>query len=144
MLKIGRTNDLERRLKEWNQDCGRTHAYHPAIVRGELPEIPHVSRVERLIHLELKDCRKQRFCANCNKNHQEWFKVAYALALEVFQKWQKWIVQKPYALDARTGEWVLRPEMMDTLSQVCQPVSIESKPQSPRQGRAARKGKRKS
>jgi hypothetical protein len=143
-LKIGYTKDLHKRLKDWDRKCKRTHAYHPAIARGEIPEIPHVSRVERLIHLELKDCRQKRFCASCNKTHREWFDVGDALVLKIFQKWQKWIIQKPYALDSGTGKWVLRPEMMNTISQVCEPVSPEVKTQSPRRGRAGRKGKRKS
>jgi hypothetical protein len=143
-LKIGRTKDLKRRLEEWNRDCGRVHAYHPAIRRGELPEIPHVSRVERLIHTELKDRRKERACASCGVKHQEWFDVSDALALKVFQKWQDWIIQEPYMFDARTGEWVLRPDMMETLSQVCEPVSPELIEQRPLRNRAAKKDKRKS
>lgn len=140
-LKIGYTKDLKKRLKDWNQKCGRTHAYHPAIGRGELPEIPHVSRVERLIHAELKDCREERSCASCNMIHQEWFDVEDALVLKVFQKWQNWIAQNPYALDGETGEWVLRSEMMETLSQVCEPVSPELNSQPPRRDRAGKKGK---
>jgi hypothetical protein len=143
-LKIGRTKDLKQRLNDWNRKCKREHAYHPAIKRGELPEIPHVSRVEQLIHVELKDSRRKMSCAGCNKTHQEWFAVSDALALKVFQKWQDWITQEPYGFDARTKKWVLKPEMISTLSQVCEPVSPELIEQPPHRNRAAKKGKRKS
>jgi hypothetical protein len=143
-LKIGRTKDLKQRLDEWNRKCKREHAYHPAISRGELPKIPHVSRVERLIHTELKDQREEMACASCGVKHREWFGVSDALALKVFQKWQDWITQEPYTFDARTGEWVLRPDMMETLSQVCEPVSPELTKQPPLRKRAANNGKRKS
>jgi hypothetical protein len=66
------------------------------------------------------------------------------LALKVFQKWQDWITQEPYMFDVRTGEWVLRPDMMETLSQVCEPVSPELIKQPPLRKRAANNGKRKS
>lgn len=38
-IKIGRTNDLGRRLKDWNRDCRREHAYLPAILRLSLIHI---------------------------------------------------------------------------------------------------------
>jgi hypothetical protein len=126
-VKIGRTNDLERRLKEWDRGCKRTHMYHPASQRGELSKIPHVNRIERLIHIELKEFRKQRHCQSCNKNHQEWFDVGEDLVTKVFRKWHDWIMQKPYAPDAITREWVLRPEVMETLAQVCEPVALVKK-----------------
>ncbi|OAG07516.1 DUF1766-domain-containing protein [Paraphaeosphaeria sporulosa] len=140
-VKIGRTNDLERRLKEWNRDCNRIHMYHPASQREELSKIPHVSRIERLIHIELKECRKQRYCPSCDKTHQEWFDVGEASVTKIFRKWQDWIMQRPYALDPITDTWVLRPEVMQTLDQVCEPVVLAEKPLPLR--RAAAKGPKK-
>jgi hypothetical protein len=142
-LKIGRTVNLERRLKEWDRDCGRQHSYHPAITRGELPTIPHYSRVERLMHIELKERRRQRHCEKCNRNHQEWFEVGDALVMRVFQKWRDWITQEPYALNTHTGEWVLRPEIAETLAEVCEPVHIDSTSRSPPRVRAVKTHKRK-
>ncbi|KAH7088983.1 T5orf172 domain-containing protein [Paraphoma chrysanthemicola] len=128
MVKIGRTNNLERRLKEWNRDCQLTLKYHPASQRGELAEIPHVNRIERLIHIELKEHRRQRYCQRCEKRHQEWFEVNEPLVTKVFNKWRNWIMQKPYAFDTITREWVLRPDMMDSLAQVCEPLGLDKKP----------------
>ena len=128
-VKIGRTNNLKRRLEEWNKDCNREHMYHPVSRREGLQMMPHVSRIERLIHLELKECRKQRYCSSCNKNHTEWFDVGEALVTEIYNKWKEWIMRKPYALDVVSGKWMLRPEMVETLEQVCTPVClVEKKP----------------
>jgi hypothetical protein len=120
MVKIGRTNDLGRRLKEWNKACQHSHSYHPSM--RELVEIPHVNRIERLIQIELNAHRMTRTCKECSKTHIEWFQVGETHAVEVFLKWQDWILQEPYALNPRSGEWEIRPEMEHTLEAVCQPV----------------------
>jgi hypothetical protein len=144
-VKIGRTNNLDRRLEEWNRDCNRKHAYHPATQRNELIEIPHVSRVERLIHIELKDQRRERHCESCNKRHQEWFEVGEAAVIQVFEKWRDWILQKPYALNQQTKQWVLRPEIVENLEQICEPTEVvnEKKP-TPRPARKSIGRKRRS
>ena len=140
-VKIGRTNNLERRLKEWDRDCKRTHMYHPISQSGELSKIPHVNRIERLVHIELKECRKQRYCPSCKKNHQEWFDVGEASVAKVILKWQDWIMQRPYALDSKTQTWVLKPEVMKTLAQVCEPVVLVEK-QLPLHHASGKKGQR--
>jgi hypothetical protein len=146
-VKVGRTDDLTRRLNDWNRKCKRTHTYHPASQRGELTKIPHVSRIERLMHIELKEQRRERHCESCNQSHQEWFEVGEALVLQVFEKWREWILQKPYALDRQTKQWILRPEMMNTLEQVCKPTVVANEKKStPHRGRkstgSTKKGKR--
>jgi hypothetical protein len=140
-VKIGRTDNLERRLKEWNGKCGRPHEYHPASGR-DLVEIRHVDRVERLMHLELKDYRMERYCEKCKVTHNEWFQVEEALVVQVFLKWKSWIEQEPYALDSDTGKWELRPDMEGSLKAVCQPVVLDKVKRTPPLLRADKKGKR--
>lgn len=140
--KIGRTKNLERRLKQW-QKCNPTHTYHPLSQRDELSKIPHVVHIERLIHIELKECRKQRYCHKCNVNHIEWFEAGEASVTKILRKWEDWIMQRPYAQDPRTGTWLLRPEMMETLDQVCEPVVLVDK-QLPLRRASGEKGRRRS
>lgn len=99
MVKIGRTKDLKQRLHQWDSDCKREHKHHT-----ELPMISHVSRIESLIHMELKQQRRLRRCEECDKTHKEWFEVSETQAVMVFKKWEQWIVQDPYALDRESGE----------------------------------------
>lgn len=119
MVKIGRTSDLKRRLKEWNR-CKSTHSYHKASQNRELVTVPHVQRIERLIQTELVNTRKKRPCDSCEKTkvHQEWFEITEAKAVEVFQKWRTWILNTPYIVDDE-GKWVIRPEMLETIPGLC-------------------------
>lgn len=127
-IKIGRTNDLERRLKEWNK-CKSTHSYHPSSRDGRLLKVPHVQRVERLIHIELTNIRKKRACDTCKntRTHTEWFALSEAKAVEVFQKWRGWILQEPYE-ENDEGKWVIRPEMLNTIPEACklEPEKVQS------------------
>jgi hypothetical protein len=120
MVKIGYTKDLTKRLKSWNRDCKREHVYHSS--SESQAKMSHVHRVEQLIHTELKEDRKSRRCEGCGKMHKEWFDVAEVHAVKVARKWREWILQEPYAQDADSGQWVIRPEMLDSLERMCEPL----------------------
>ena len=103
MLKIGRANNVTRRMNEWQRQCGYsltlirwyphipssarnsphpspTNSRRPSAARlsdaGLVKKVPYVKRVERLIHLELQDQRvKKEECEVCGKEHREWFAV---------------------------------------------------------------------
>ncbi|KAF7156034.1 hypothetical protein CNMCM5623_009176 [Aspergillus felis] len=123
-LKIGRTSNVQRRLNEWSRQCShhltliRYYPYTPstpspspspvrlqtganrgngstALEPGR--KVPHVHRVERLIHLELGDVRVRDLgrCEECGKEHREWFEVAaekQALKRvdECIRRWVEW------------------------------------------------------
>jgi hypothetical protein len=140
MVKIGRTNNLDRRMNEWSK-CKQTHSYHTSTHQAS---VAHVQRIERLIHIELINSRRKLPCSTCRdvEMHTEWFNVTKQRAQQVSQKWQDWMLKEPYAKDAE-GNWVLRPDMLDTIPELCK-VTLEEK-QSPvpsrRKGRG-RKAKR--
>ncbi|KAL4955150.1 meiotically up-regulated gene 113-domain-containing protein [Aspergillus filifer] len=92
-LKIGRTSNVTRRMNEWSKQCSndltliRYYPYAPnrgsdggrasaKLQPGK--KMPHVHRVERLIHLELAEMRITDMgpCPDCGKEHKEWFEVA--------------------------------------------------------------------
>ena len=129
-VKIGYTKDLTKRLKQWNRQCNRDHLYHPN--DGFQIEMKHVHRVEELIHTELKEFRRQRRCEGCGRMHEEWFEVPEAHAVKVASKWRDWILQKPYVQDAVTRQWAIRPDMLDTLEHICEPMPQEVSIQSGR------------
>jgi hypothetical protein len=125
-VKIGRTKNLDVRLKGW-QKCDPSHTYHKTTSEeGDPIMVPHVHRVEALIHIELKEFRRKQKCNVCKgaPEHDEWFEVDVEHAKRVLQKWQSWILQEPYAPD---GKWTIHPEMVDTVQEVCQPVPIPKK-----------------
>ncbi|KAG8629538.1 hypothetical protein KVT40_003403 [Elsinoe batatas] len=131
MLKIGRANNVHRRMTEWTQQCGyalslvRWYPYissspqpsprretppsqlHPHVPRPSLAtrgssdqvrKVPHVHRVERLIHLELADKRVKRNCEACGKEHREWFEIeateqGVKAVDDVVRRWTAWAEQ---------------------------------------------------
>ncbi|EGE82867.2 hypothetical protein BDDG_05811 [Blastomyces dermatitidis ATCC 18188] len=88
-LKIGRAANVHRRMNQWKEQCGhnltlmRYYPYvpsSPSVHPGApLPprKVPHVHKVERLVHLELADRRVklQEPCERCGKKHKEWFEI---------------------------------------------------------------------
>ncbi|KAL2856244.1 meiotically up-regulated gene 113-domain-containing protein [Aspergillus pseudodeflectus] len=118
-LKIGRTTNVHRRLNEWTRQCSnhltliRYYPYTSSSSRrrqgrdangatealGFEPgqKVPHVHRVERLIHLELADIRARDLgvCLECGKEHREWFEVAAERTAlkrvdECIRRWVRW------------------------------------------------------
>ncbi|KAH8702364.1 meiotically up-regulated gene 113-domain-containing protein [Talaromyces proteolyticus] len=115
-LKIGRTSNVHRRLNEWSKQCSHDLTlirYYPHAVSSSSPSpagtpgsshsaehgrrVPHVHRIERLIHIELADqrVRGQGRCTECGKEHREWFefeatKDALGLVDECVRRWVSW------------------------------------------------------
>ncbi|KAJ5143682.1 uncharacterized protein N7515_002469 [Penicillium bovifimosum] len=114
-LKIGRTSNVHRRLAEWTRQCSYDLTlirYYPyassssasSPARGSrdrtaLPgrKVPHVHRVERLVHLELAALRARDLgqCSECGKEHREWFEVEAAKESlrkvdECIRRWVSW------------------------------------------------------
>ena len=108
LLKIGRAANVHRRLSQWTKQCGqnitliRFYPYAPsqktssASPLGPARKVPHVLRVERLIHLELAEKIAQKdACEQCGKEHREWFEVeASKKGLkgvdEIVRRWVRW------------------------------------------------------
>ncbi|KAI0106380.1 meiotically up-regulated gene 113-domain-containing protein [Nemania sp. FL0031] len=105
LLKIGRASNVQRRLNEWQRQCGynlsliRYYPYvsstHPSTPR----KMPHSHKVERLIHIELEGqglrVKPTANCDACGKNHREWFEVEASRAGinavdEIVRRWSDW------------------------------------------------------
>ena len=83
MFKIGRTDNVQRRLYQWARQC----AYSPFLVEyfpgastggsSSAARVAHVKKIERLIHLELEDICRGRMrlgeCDGCGRDHIEWY-----------------------------------------------------------------------
>ena len=109
LLKIGRAANVHRRLSQWTKQCGqnitlvRYYPYSPSQkdsqpVSSSSPprQVPHVHRVERLIHLELSEKRAQKdICVQCGREHREWFEVEASkkglkAVDEIVKRWVRW------------------------------------------------------
>jgi hypothetical protein len=119
-LKIGRANNVHRRMNEWTRQCGYSLSlvrYYPYVPSTSTPsptpspqtspagarrqsggvvrKVPHAHRVERLIHLELAEQRVMKSCDACGKTHKEWFEVEASKegvkkVDEVVKRWVEW------------------------------------------------------
>jgi hypothetical protein len=109
LLKIGRTQNVQRRLNQWSRQCGynlsliRYYPYHPSLSSTSVDapstprRVPNVHKVERLIHLELASKRAQGSgrCSACGKEHREWFEVearrkSIKVLDDVVRRWVDW------------------------------------------------------
>ncbi|KAM5356566.1 hypothetical protein ACJ41O_003212 [Fusarium nematophilum] len=87
LLKIGRASNVQRRLNQWQRQCGhevemlRYYPYLPGSQEssGVVPHMtPHVHRVERLVHIELAGMGLKADggkCEACGREHREWFEA---------------------------------------------------------------------
>ncbi|KAI0197045.1 meiotically up-regulated gene 113-domain-containing protein [Xylaria flabelliformis] len=105
LLKIGRASNVQRRLNEWQRQCGYNISlirYYPYVSssRPSTPrKMPHSHKVERLIHIELEGqglrVNHKVGCDACGKNHREWFEVEATRAGintvdEIVRRWSDW------------------------------------------------------
>ncbi|KAF2128670.1 DUF1766-domain-containing protein [Dothidotthia symphoricarpi CBS 119687] len=116
LLKIGRANNVHRRMNEWTQQCGYSLSlvrFYPYVSSTSAPspqaspnsrqtsdvsgvrKVPHAHRVERMVHLELAAQRVVKKCDACGKEHREWFEVeatkeGVKKVDEVVRRWVEW------------------------------------------------------
>ncbi|KAK7966206.1 uncharacterized protein PG986_000483 [Apiospora aurea] len=105
LLKIGRANNVQRRLNEWKRQCGfnisliRYYPYVPSDAPTTVRKMPHSHKVERLIHIELEGLgmrvSDKGNCESCGRAHKEWFEVEASrkgieLVDEVVRRWSDW------------------------------------------------------
>ena len=102
ILKIGRAANVQRRMNQWQRQCGydlEMLRYYPFVQGNGTPrQTPHAKRVERLIHLELSGLgmrADKEACETCGREHREWFEVEASRAGvkrvdEVVRRWVEW------------------------------------------------------
>lgn len=105
LLKIGRANNVMRRMNEWKRQCGYDLSlirFYPYIQTGsgvEPRKMPHSHKVERLIHLELRGLglgvSDRGECQACGRTHKEWFEVeatqeGVLRVDEAIRRWVDW------------------------------------------------------
>jgi hypothetical protein len=116
LLKIGRAQNVQRRLNQWTRQCGynlsliRYYPYQSSSLSStcvnEPPKTPrkvaNVHKVERLIHIELNGKRAVSGgkCGACGREHREWFEVEASrdgvrAVDEVVRRWVDWGERAP-------------------------------------------------
>ncbi|KAK4203011.1 meiotically up-regulated gene 113-domain-containing protein [Triangularia verruculosa] len=106
LLKIGRATNVQRRLNEWQRQCGYNISlirYYPYVPSNSTAtterKVPHSHKVERLVHIELDGLglrvADRAKCEACGKEHREWFEVeasrkAVEVVDDIVRKWSDW------------------------------------------------------
>lgn len=141
-VKIGKTSgkSTEKRLHAWRLQCGHKIEEHMRDKEAFAEQLPHVYRIEALVHEELREVRlREQGCKKCGAWHQEWFLVSPEHARAVIQKWTKFMLSKPYDRYGRLKKSITR----ERIEKLCQPVtdprlvkhSRHSRPKSERDDR---------
>lgn len=109
IFKIGRSVNVQRRMKEWRKKC----KYEPRVVLNI--KMPHHHRIERIVHHQLHNSRLREYpgCSGCGLQHNEWFRVSAVYAAFLVNMWRDFAHREPYGED---GE--LLPDWLERLSQV--------------------------
>lgn len=89
-VKIGRSKDVEARLKQWYLQC------RSKIDRLDVFPTDHSVVVERMMHLEFEEGRVRKTC-QCGRTHKEWFELERSSARSRVKREPNW----PYSLGAR-------------------------------------------
>lgn len=104
-VKVGYTHrGLEERMKEHRKCYGRIEDVYPD--KKNRYFVPHVKRVERLIHAELAPYKfTLQSCPKKGKHgtHGEWFRIESDDARKVVEKWVKWMDSDPKRDDGKVG-----------------------------------------
>lgn len=88
MVKVGYTTaTVHSRLLDWGE-CGFGF---PSLL-GCIDAVRHPKRVELLTHFELLEFwHALRWCKKHLRPHIEWFKVEFATALAIAERWSQWM-----------------------------------------------------
>jgi hypothetical protein len=117
LFKIGRANNVQRRLHEWTTQCGHNLSlirYYPHTSATSSPgqevgrKVPNSHRIERLIHLELgaiPGANPMKQCQACGKTHKEWFEVDASRSgiLAVDEAIKRWVTYGEKSASASAG-----------------------------------------
>ena len=120
--KIGfTTGDVALRLQGWETSCKHVakELYRSA------HRIPHVHRLEQIIHAELSDYRvREPHCRGCGKSHNEWFEdLPDETYRPLIERWTKWMMERPYEEDLlRGGGWYLSKLAEEALPGLCEQI----------------------
>ncbi|KAJ6788567.1 hypothetical protein PWT90_07991 [Aphanocladium album] len=114
-FKIGFSGDPDRRMKDWERQCGYN-----------ADDLAHYKtclypRVERLVHAQLwKDRRREEKCPVCKRSHTEFFDTRLPEASRVIGLWVEWMRHQPYDNDGYLKkEWLRKLRDVDLTDPNC-------------------------
>ena len=109
-VKIGKTEiALQNRVSQQKTCCKLSYSL---IQDANDKPFRWYGIVEQLVMAELHNCRRRLSCSKRKKGHDEWYEISEEKALEVVERWRRWMVQgEPYDSNGLlTPFWVQKHE----------------------------------
>lgn len=94
LVKIGYAKNVAVRIKDLYKNCkieGLEQVSDDQAFAHALYE-----KTEKLAHVELSNFQRKWLCDSCKVLHGEWFEVAPEVAVQVVQRWRKFLENVPY------------------------------------------------
>lgn len=116
LLKIGRSTNVERRMRQWRRQC----KYTPRLEFAHA--MPQHHKIERVVHHQLHNARLREHlgCSGCGARHQEWFRVEAGCAQALVAMWRGFAEQQPYdGLGNMLPDWLERLDIIDLADPDC-------------------------
>lgn len=110
LIKIGRSDNVGRRMREWRKQC----KYIPRLVFAHT--MAHHHKIERVVHHQLHNVRlREHFgCPGCGARHTEWFRIDVDFSQSLVVMWQKFTNQQPYdEFGNLLPDWLEKIERVD-------------------------------
>lgn len=123
LIKIGHTQDVRKRVKQWESYCNRAATLIYATSTGIPGLVPHAKRVEALCHAELEYRNEVVSCHACTVDHKEWFRVPPSEAIAVVEKWCAWMKTNPYEQLTKTEK--IEEEQFNTFTEMNPILGLE-------------------
>ena len=111
LFKVGYTNDIQKRIREIRGECKMDFE---EINDPQQRIVKYAFRAEQLVFRLLHNHRMRTgACAGCNTNHQNWFAIDEALALQAIEKARQYMEDR-YGLALRPSSSFLSPDTANT------------------------------
>lgn len=110
LIKIGRSDNVGRRMHQWRKQC----KYIPRLVFAHA--MTHHRRIERIIHQQLHNARLREHlgCSGCGARHTEWFRIDAVYAQSLVVMWQGFTEQQPCdESGSMLPDWLEKIEQID-------------------------------
>lgn len=110
LVKIGRSENVGRRMQQWRKQC----KYVPRLIFALA--MPQHHRIERVVHHQLHNARLREHlgCFGCGIRHMEWFRVDAEHARSLVVMWQGYAERQPYdEVGGLLPDWIARLGQVD-------------------------------
>jgi hypothetical protein len=118
VIHIGMTSvNPGHRIREWKARCGLSVVQVMDVLNRQ---VPNLTRLRHLIHLNLTSTLRRRLCQGCGRIHGNEFEISEQLAFTTIERWRRWMDTEPY-----NGRGALKPYWERQIMGLNSPLTLE-------------------